>query len=72
VDEGIFAAVIRLNEAKSLGGVEPFNGTCSHSIFPFMVCQPADILTLAPCCVLHIKARKERAANATLTAATAK
>src|SRR5262249_10194148 len=30
MDEGVLAAVIRLNESEAFGGVEPLNGTCSH------------------------------------------
>jgi hypothetical protein len=31
VDEGVSAAVIRLNEAETLGGIEPFNCASGHN-----------------------------------------
>src|ERR1044072_4875184 len=34
VDEDILPAAIRLNEAESLGGVEPLNRACSHYSCP--------------------------------------
>jgi hypothetical protein len=42
VHECVGSAVIRLNEAKTLGGVEPFYSSSSHLIFSseFMVVQP--------------------------------
>ena len=42
VHECVGSAVIRLNEAKALGGVEPFYSSSSHLIFSseFMVVQP--------------------------------
>ena len=30
VDKHIFAAALRLDEAVTLGRIEPFNGTCRH------------------------------------------
>jgi hypothetical protein len=32
MDEKVFAAVIRRDEAEALGVVEPLNGTCTHVI----------------------------------------
>src|SRR6056297_272400 len=39
VDEDVLTALIGLDEAKALGGVEPFHGASSHSVVSCDVCR---------------------------------
>ena len=41
VHEYVFATVVGLNEPVPLGGIKPFNSTCSHVVSPIEVRRPA-------------------------------
>jgi hypothetical protein len=72
MDESISAAIVRLNEAKALGGVKPFYCACGHDDDPFqsMIDRPRNLRCAdGDSDVFERKVRSKRGANRAVTKA---